>query len=104
MFLATGLVAQQLQQQITEVREIYKAPAFEPHVTLLGGIRQSEAEVVRVAKLVAASLTVRWCGSFALSRHIALWFRRCLTMLLRLLGDCIGVSNGRRLCPCHAAI
>ena len=54
-----GPLAVQLKQQITEVREEFKGPQFEPHVTLLGGIRQSQAQVLKTAKLLAASLTVR---------------------------------------------
>jgi len=52
-----GPLAVQLKQQITEVREEFKGPQFEPHVTLLGGIRQSQAQVLKTAKLLAASLT-----------------------------------------------
>lgn len=54
-----GPLAAQLQQQITEVRQEFGGPHFEPHVTLLGGIMGTEAEVLEKASRLATTLTVR---------------------------------------------
>lgn len=57
-WLRSGILAQQLQQQINQVAEEFGAPAFEPHVTLLGGVQRPEAEVLTVAADLAARLKV----------------------------------------------
>ena len=57
-------LAAQLQAQITETGLELGGPHFEPHVTLLGGVRGREAEVVQTAALLAAELAVRRAPHF----------------------------------------
>ena len=57
-FMSAGPLAQQLQQHIDAIAAEYGAPSFEPHVTLLGGVRSAEAEVLSLAAELAARLQV----------------------------------------------
>ena len=47
--MPTGEVYEQFSGLITTLAEEYQGPVFEPHVTLLGGVRQAEDEILRRA-------------------------------------------------------
>ena len=51
-----GEIAFKLRQQIHQLSEKYSSPAFEPHITLLGGLTQSEVELQQMTNVLAASL------------------------------------------------
>lgn len=51
-----GNAAYQLQHQIEELSNQYDTPVFEPHVTLLGGLRFGETELTHLTETLAASL------------------------------------------------
>jgi hypothetical protein len=55
---SVGQFARELQQQIDGIAAEYGAPSFEPHVTLLGGVHASEAQVLSVAAELAGRLQV----------------------------------------------
>lgn len=51
-----GGIAYKLQQRIKELSEKYDTPLFKPHVTLLGGLRAGETELIQMTDTLAGSL------------------------------------------------
>jgi 2'-5' RNA ligase len=52
--MPTGEAYEQFSDLITHLAQAYHGPVFEPHVTLLGGVRQAEDEILRrAAQLVS---------------------------------------------------
>ena len=52
-------VAQRLKEEIRTLQQQASGAAFEPHVTLLGGLETTEANVLDATKTLAASLQAR---------------------------------------------
>lgn len=52
-------VAQRLRAEISTLQDQAAGAAFEPHVTLIGGLQASESAIVDAARSLAASLQVR---------------------------------------------
>jgi len=52
----SGDVAFKLQERIRKLSKQYDTPPFSPHVTLLGGIKATETELVPLANTLAASV------------------------------------------------
>ena len=48
--MPTGEVYETFSGLITHLAQAYHGPVFEPHVTLLGGVRQAEDEILRKAE------------------------------------------------------
>lgn len=51
-----GEVGFELKQQIKELSRRYSTPVFHPHVTLLGGLKMHETELVQLTDTLAHSL------------------------------------------------
>ena len=51
-----GDIAFSLQQRIQKLSEKYDAPSFEPHITLLGSLKDGETELVQLTETLASSL------------------------------------------------
>ena len=51
-----GDIAYRLQERIKKLSKKYNTPVFEPHVTLLGGLRASQTELVSLTNTLASSL------------------------------------------------
>jgi 2'-5' RNA ligase len=51
-----GELAYKLKQRIKKYSEEYDTPSFEPHLTLLGGLKQNETSLVSMTKLLAGRL------------------------------------------------
>ena len=51
-----GDIAFSLQQRIEKLSKKYDSPAFEPHVTLLGGLKAGETELSQLTDTLAGSL------------------------------------------------
>lgn len=51
-----GDIAFSLKQRIRKLSEAHGSPLFEPHVTLLGGLTNSEVELVQMTNTIAISL------------------------------------------------
>lgn len=51
-----GDVAFSIQQRINKLSEQYNAPSFEPHVTLLSGMRYGETELIQLTDTLAGAL------------------------------------------------
>ena len=60
-----GALGDRLQQEINYLADAYSGPTFPPHVTLIGGVNGSEAEVMKSAHELAANLKV--CTTMELS-------------------------------------
>lgn len=52
-----GDVAFSIQQRIEKLSEKYNSPSFEPHVTLLSGMRYGETELVQLTDTLAGALS-----------------------------------------------
>lgn len=52
-----GDIAFSIQQRINKLSEKYNSPKFEPHVTLLSGLRHGETELIQLTKTLAGALT-----------------------------------------------
>lgn len=52
----TGEIAFSLQQRIQKLSKKYDTPAFEPHVTLLGGLKDSHQQLINLTDTLASSL------------------------------------------------
>lgn len=52
-----GDIAFSIQQRINKLSEKYNTPSFEPHVTLLSGLRYGETELIQLTNTLAAALT-----------------------------------------------
>ena len=57
-FVGAGALADRLHQEIGYLADAYGGPTFPPHVTLVGSVNGSEAEVVKSAHELAANLKV----------------------------------------------
>lgn len=51
-----GDIAFSIQQRINKLSEKYDSPSFEPHVTLLSGLRYGETELIHLTKTLASGL------------------------------------------------
>ena len=51
-----GDTAFSIQQRINKLSEKYGTPSFEPHVTLLSGIRYGETELIQLTETLAGAL------------------------------------------------
>lgn len=51
-----GDIAFSIQQRINKLSEKYGSPPFEPHVTLISGLRYGETELIQLTKTLAGSL------------------------------------------------
>lgn len=51
-----GDIAFSIQQRINKLSEKYGSPRFEPHVTLVSGLRYGETELIQLTKTLAGSL------------------------------------------------
>lgn len=51
-----GDVAFSIQQRINKLSDKYGSPRFEPHVTLISGLRYGETELIQLTKTMAGSL------------------------------------------------
>lgn len=51
-----GDIAFSIQQRINKLSEKYQTPSFEPHVTLLSGIRYGETELIQLTETLAGAL------------------------------------------------
>ena len=58
MLLSEGSMAERLRREIAYLADAYGGPVFPPHVTLVGAVTGSEADVVQSATELAASLKV----------------------------------------------
>lgn len=52
-----GSLAHKLQDRINELSKAYITPRFEPHLTLLGGLRSNQSELISLSNVLAHSLT-----------------------------------------------
>lgn len=52
-----GDVAYQLQERINKLSKKYDTPSFEPHVTLISGLKRSETEMKALLNTLAASVS-----------------------------------------------
>lgn len=52
----SGDITYKLQQRIKELSQKYGTPVFSPHVTLLGGLTASQAELVPLVNTIASSV------------------------------------------------
>lgn len=53
----TGNIAYQLQERINKLSQKYDTPSFEPHVTLISGLKRSEMEMKALLNTLAASVS-----------------------------------------------
>lgn len=51
-----GDIAFSLQQRINKLSDTYGSPSFEPHVTLLSGMRYGETELIQLTDTLAGAL------------------------------------------------
>lgn len=51
-----GDIAFSIQQRINNLSEKYGGPSFEPHVTLISGLRYGETELIHLTKTLAGSM------------------------------------------------
>lgn len=51
-----GDIAYRLQERIKKLSKKYGTPLFEPHITLLGGLKASETELLSLTNTLASSL------------------------------------------------
>lgn len=51
-----GDIAYRLQERINRISQKYGTPAFAPHVTLLGGLKASEIELISLTNTLVSSL------------------------------------------------
>ncbi len=51
-----GEIAFKLEQKIKELAQKHGTPVFEPHITLLGGLRKGETELIQLTDTLASSL------------------------------------------------
>lgn len=52
-----GTLFHKLQERISELSEQYNTPTFEPHLTLLGGLKSNQAELINLTDILAHSLS-----------------------------------------------
>lgn len=52
-----GDAAYELKERIKKLSEKYETPLFEPHVTLLSGLRRGETELIQLTETLAGSLS-----------------------------------------------
>lgn len=52
-----GNLAHKLQERINELSKAYNSPKFEPHLTLLGGLKSNEPELISLTEVLAHSLS-----------------------------------------------
>ncbi|HKL18630.1 MAG TPA: 2'-5' RNA ligase family protein [Halalkalibaculum sp.] len=52
-----GDIAFSIQQRINKLSDKYGTPSFEPHVTLLSGIRYGETELIQLTETLAGALS-----------------------------------------------
>src|SRR5699024_9817509 len=55
-FRPFGEVGFELKEQIKEISKHYNAPFFQPHVTLLGNLKENQTELVQLTETLAHSL------------------------------------------------
>jgi 2'-5' RNA ligase len=51
-----GDLAYKLKERIDKYSEEFGTPSFEPHLTLLGGLKQNETELISMTKVLASRL------------------------------------------------
>lgn len=52
-----GDIAFRIQQRINKLSDQYDTPSFEPHVTLLSGLRYGETELIQLTETLAGALS-----------------------------------------------
>lgn len=52
-----GNTAFELKQRIKKLSETYNTPLFEPHITILSGLRRGETELIQLTDTLAGSLS-----------------------------------------------